>query len=55
MKYLVQIQLQAKSSGIKPTEVYGIGKGLEPNIQAEKQIIKPIAVTKYERSVSNKT
>ena len=27
-------------------EVHGIGKGLDPNIQTEKQIMKPITVTK---------
>ena len=45
-RYLVQIQSQAKSSGIKLPEVHGIGKGLDPNIQPEKQIIKPMPVTK---------
>ena len=35
-----------KSSGIKLPEVHGIGKGLDPNIQLEKQVMKPIAVTK---------
>ena len=44
-KYLVQIRSQAKSSGIKLPEVHGIGKELDPNIQPEKQVIKPIAVT----------
>ena len=37
--------MQAKSSGIKLPEVHGIDKGLDPNVQAEKQVIKPIAVT----------
>ena len=31
-----------KSSGIKLPEVQGIGKSLDPNIQPEKQAIKPI-------------
>ena len=30
VKYLVQTQSQAKSSGIKLPEVHGIGKGLDP-------------------------
>ena len=46
MKYLVQTQSQVKSSGIKLPEVHGIGKGLEQNIQPDKQVIKPIVDTK---------
>ena len=46
MKCLVQPRSQAKSSGIKLPEVHGIGKGLYPNVQPEKQIIKPTMVTK---------
>ena len=38
--------MQAKSSGIRLSEVHGIGKGLNPNIQPEKHVLKPIAVTK---------
>ena len=35
-----------KSSGIKLLEEHGIGKGLDLNIQPEKQVIKPIVDTK---------
>ena len=45
-QYLVQTWPQAKSSGIKLPEVHGIGKSLDLNIQPEKQVVKPIAVTK---------
>ena len=45
-RYLVQTQSKAKSSGIKLTEVHGIGKGWDPNIQPEKQAMKPILATK---------
>ena len=45
-RYLVQTQSQTKSSGIKVPEIHGIGKGLDPNIQPEKQIVKPMPVTK---------
>ena len=41
-KYLVQTRLQAKSSGITLPEVHGIGRGLDPNIRPERQVIKPI-------------
>ena len=41
-KYLVQTRSQTKSSGISLPEVHGIGKGLDPNILPEKQVIKPI-------------
>ena len=41
-KYLVQTQSQAKSSGIKLLEVHGLSKGLNPNIQPEKQVMKPV-------------
>ena len=46
MKYIVQAWSQAKSSGIKLPEVHGIGKRLAPNVQPEKQVIKPIAFMK---------
>ena len=39
---MVQTQSQVKSSGIKLPEVYGVGKGLEPHTQPEKQTIKPL-------------
>ena len=45
-KYLVQTKSQVKSRSIKLPEVHGIGKGLDPNIQPEKQTLKPIVVTK---------
>ena len=35
-----------KSSGIILPEVHEIGKSLDPNIQPEKQAIRPITVTK---------
>ena len=44
--YSVQKQSQAKSSRIKLPEVHDIGKTLDPNIQPEKQGVKPIAITK---------
>ena len=41
-KYLVQILSQAKCIGIKLPEGHGASKGLDLNIQPEKQVIKPI-------------
>ena len=41
-KYLVQLQSQTKSSGIKLLAVYGVSKNLDPNLQTEKQIIRPL-------------
>ena len=40
--YLVQTRSQAKSSGIKPLEVHGVRKNLDPNIKPEKQHANPI-------------
>ena len=40
--YLVQTQSQANSGGIKLPEVHGVSKSLDPNIQPEKQIAKPL-------------
>ena len=45
-KYLVQMRSQMKSTSIKLPDIHGISKGLDLNIQREKQIMKPIAVTK---------
>ena len=41
-KYLVQTRSQVKFSGISLPEVHGVGKGLDPNILPEKQVIRPI-------------
>ena len=41
-KYLVQMQSQMKSSGIKLPEVHGVSKNVDPNIQSEKQNIRPL-------------
>ena len=43
---LVQTWYQAKFSGKKPPEVHGIRKSLNPNVQWEKQVTKPL-VKKY--------
>ena len=40
-KYLIQMQSQAKSSGIKLPEVHGLEKSLNPNLRPEKQHIFP--------------
>ena len=40
-RYLIQMQSQTKSHGVKLQEVHGVSKGLNPNIQPEKQTIKP--------------
>ena len=44
-KYLVQTSSQVKSSGIILPDVYGISKGLDPNILPEKQVTKPIVTS----------
>ena len=48
-------QSQAKSSGINLPGIHGINKGLDPNIQAEKQVLKPIGITKAKEISQNKT
>ena len=53
-KYLVQTRSQAKSSGISLPEVNGIGKGLNPNILPEKQVVKPIITSKATRIPQSK-
>ena len=40
-KYLIQMRLQAKSSGIKLLEVHGVRKNLDPNLKPEKQHTLP--------------
>ena len=45
-KYFNQMRSQVKSSGIKLPEAHEIEKGLDLNILPEKQIMKPLAVTK---------
>ena len=39
--YLVQTQSLTRSSGIKLPEVHGVSKNLDPNIQPQKQIVRP--------------
>ena len=41
-KYLVQTWSQKKSSGIKLPKVHGVSKNLDPDIQPEKQSIRPL-------------
>ena len=41
-RHLVQTWSQVKSSRIKLPEVHGVSKSLDPNIQPEKQIAKPL-------------
>ena len=41
-KYLVQMQSQTKSSGIRLLEVHGMSKNLDPYIKPEKQPIRPL-------------
>ena len=41
-KYLVQMQSQTRSSGIKLPEVHDVSKNLDPSIQPEKQNIRPL-------------
>ena len=36
-KYLIQTRLQAKSSGIKLPEIYGMNKGLNPHVKPRSQ------------------
>ena len=45
-KYLVQRRVTSKSSSIKLPDVHGVGKGSDPNIQPEKQFLKPLVVKK---------
>ena len=40
--YLVQMRFQTRSSDIKLSEVHGVSKNLNPNIQPEKQNIRPL-------------
>ena len=42
VRYLIQKQSQAKSSGIKLPEVHGISKSFDPTIQPETQVAKPL-------------
>ena len=54
-KCLAQTRSQVKSSSIRLPEVHGIGKGLDPNTQPGKQVLKAIRSYKSEISVSDKT
>ena len=40
--YLVQTKSQVRSGRIELPEIHGVSKGLDPKIEPEKQIIKPI-------------
>ena len=40
-RYLVQTQLQTKSSGIKLPQFHGVKKNLNPNLLPEKQKLGP--------------
>ena len=53
-KYLVQIRLQAKSSGITLPELHGVDKGIALSIQPEKQVKKPKISTEANGETQNK-
>ena len=53
-KYLVQTRSQAKSSGITLPAVHGIDKGVDPKVQPEKQVIKPIIASEAKGVTQNK-
>ena len=41
-RYLIQTWSQCKTSKRKLLAVYGVDKGVDPSVQPEKQILKPI-------------
>ena len=53
-KYLVQTRSQARSSSITLPAVHGVDKGIDPNVQPEKQVIKPIISTEAKGIILNK-
>ena len=53
-KYLVQTRSQAKPSGITLPKVHGVDKGIDPNIQPEKQVIKPIISSEVKGVIQQK-
>ena len=53
-KYLVQTKSQAKSNGITLPEVHGVDKGVDPNIQPEKQVMKHIISSETKGVTQNK-
>ena len=46
--------MQAKSSSITLPEVHRVDKGIDPNIQPEKQVIKPIISSEVKGLIQNK-
>ena len=48
-KYFVQVWSQTKSRRIKLPEVHGVSKNLDPNIQPEKQNIRPLKEMKFHK------
>ena len=53
-RYLVQTRSQAKSSSITLPVVHGVDKGIDPKVQPEKQVIKPIIFTEVKGITQNK-
>ena len=41
-RYLNQTRSEAKSSGVVLPKVHGIDKGVDPNVQLEKQMTRPV-------------
>ena len=50
-KGMVQKSLQAKSSGITLPKVHTVNKGIDTNVQSEKQIIKPTITSEEKAAV----
>ena len=53
-KYLVQTRSQAKSSSITLPAAHGLDKGIDPNVQPGKQVIKPIIASEAKGAIQNK-
>ena len=53
-KYMVQTSVQDKYSGINLPEVNGVDKGIDTNIQPEKQVVKPMITSEVKGVTQNK-
>ena len=53
-RYLIQTRSQAKTSGTVLPKVHGVDKGVDPNVQLEKQIKWPVVAPQSYVSTESK-
>ena len=53
-RFIIQTRSQVRASGTILLKVHGVDKGVDPNVQSEKQIIRPVVTPQSHASTQSK-